>query len=171
VDQGTPLLSLATVTGGNGSAVLVTGGVAVGGAVFKIDNQCDITGAPQDGIQVSSGGAAPKVTVTRSLIHGNGNDGVQVISGSLGASPQVTLGYPRLPVCSINRMPLANDIFCNTRYGVEGPILQVGGTAVEANGNAWHNDPPTSGAAPADINNAFSVNAGCPAPANPTVCP
>jgi hypothetical protein len=170
VDIGTPRLTLATVSGGT-NGILVTGESGLAGVQFAITTQCDITGALQDGIVVDPmGGAAPTLTVTQTLIHNNGNDGVRVVSaGGAGAGPSVKIGYGLTPVCSLQKMPNACDIYCNTRYGVENAAT-VNGVRVEAEGNAWHNDPPTTGNAPADVNSTVAIDDGCPATANPTVC-
>jgi hypothetical protein len=170
VNAGTPKLTLATLTGGS-SGILVTGEVGGTGAQFDISEQCDISGATQDGIVVDPlGGAAPTLTVTQAAIHNNGNDGVRVAAaGGAGATPNIKIGYALLPACTLMKLPDACDIYCNARYGVEAsPAVNTG--KVSAEGNAWHNDPPTSGTAPADVSSALAVDDGCPAPANQTVC-
>jgi|SRR5579871_2350086 len=165
-DQGNPLLTLSTLTGGNTAALLVASAGNFGAsASLTVDNQVDISGSAGDGIQISAG----SLTVTRSALHNNANDGVRVIA-SATAVPQVVIGYGMQPVCSINRGANANDIYCNAQYGVEAPVTGGLLSRVHAEGNAWHNRPPSSGNAPADVNDATAVDDSCAAPANTTLC-
>jgi hypothetical protein len=164
-DQGSPVLTLSTLTGGNTAALLVASSGNGTSASLTVDNQVDISASAGDGIQISAG----SLNVTRSAIHNNMTDGVRVIAAA-NAVPQVLIGYGLMPVCSIGRGANANDIYCNGQYGVEAPVLGGVVSRVRAEGNAWHNRPPTSGVAPADVNDTMAVDDGCAAPANTTVC-
>jgi hypothetical protein len=130
----------------------------VGQATTVTISATDINAARKDGVLVdfAAGGIAPSVSITTGFLHANGSDGVDVVAGNVTVGPGV---------CASTSFP--TFIYCNERYGVEGPISGK----VIARGNRWNHDMPSSGATPADVNGTAMVDDSCPHPAAPLACP
>jgi hypothetical protein len=152
-DSGSPTLKLDSVSGGAFAAYRVTGGAQV-----TISDQGDIGSSAGDGILVDGD---TTLTATGTSIHDNGGDGVH----DTGAAAQVTIGYA--PIACTTSPPIDPClIYCNGAYGIEAAT----GTMVNAAADNWDHATPTSGAAPADVNDTGRVADDCPGGAAPQAC-
>lgn len=160
VGAGSAQLRFVTVQGGIVGVRVTTPLGATTGATLSLLQKCEIESAAQDGIRVDAHSVdfAPKLTAVGALVHDNGVDGVHVQT-TTSILPIVDLGTD-CPAAS------PTYVYCNAKYGIETDP----GVSVSARGVEWDHASPTSGAAPADVDDTSRVDVTCNGVAAPGAC-
>lgn len=160
VAEGTATIRLSTIEGGTSAIRVNARGIGGLGPTLKLENQDVVTGARADGIlvYVPTTDVVANVSIRDALIHDNAADGVHVRMGIAPVSVDFGSACAILP---------SNFVYCNGRYGVETDV----GARVTAEAVAWNHATPTSGAAPADVNDTTWVDDTCSNGAAPGACP
>jgi hypothetical protein len=142
----------AKIAGGQTAAIEVLGQPSLACAnTLDVEIPSEITGSAGFGVLVGpgGGGVSPAATIFGARIHDNGGNGVDV-AGTFSTPPNVRVAYS----CVIGNVNM-NVIYCNGKAG----IAAAAGTTVEACGNEWNHNPPTTSGTGIDYQGTVDVTA------------